>query len=236
VLAWKAGSCASRIQDLHVLRSRARRYAELYDAYRNPLAAKIRTRRVRIMSAISASDGKAIDAMNSMSERVRFNKGLFAWMGFRSIGVPFNVPPRHGSGGSRWRPRQLLRFGLDGIAYLGSWGGPAHCPSLGVRLIDVRDPASPRPIGSVAVYQGTTAEHLAVVHYASPTFMGTVLFAGIQRCQPAGGQAGGLGTALRPAPPDRRGLSVPPRGEPYRPAVARPFLPGPRPPARNRQI
>ena len=61
-------------------------------------------------------DRKAVDAMNRMRERVRFNKGLFAWMGFRSIGVPFKVPPRHGSGGSRWRPRQLLRFGLDGIA------------------------------------------------------------------------------------------------------------------------
>jgi hypothetical protein len=36
-------------------------------------------------------------------------------MGFKSIGVPFDVPPRH-DGGSRWRPRQLLRFGLDGIA------------------------------------------------------------------------------------------------------------------------
>ena len=45
-------------------------------------------------------DRKAIDAMNGMSERVRFNKGLFAWMRFRSIGVPFNVPPRHGTGGS----------------------------------------------------------------------------------------------------------------------------------------
>ena len=61
-------------------------------------------------------DRKAIDAMNRMRERVRFNKGLFAWMGFRSIGVPFDVPPRQGSGGSRWRPRQLLRFGIDGIA------------------------------------------------------------------------------------------------------------------------
>src|SRR6476646_3278949 len=40
-------------------------------------------------------DRKAVDAMNGMSERVRFNKGLFAWMGFRSIVVPFNVPPRH---------------------------------------------------------------------------------------------------------------------------------------------
>jgi glycosyltransferase involved in cell wall biosynthesis len=61
-------------------------------------------------------DRKPVDAMNRMGERVRFNKGLFAWMGFRSIGVPFHVPPRQGSGGSRWRPRQLLRFGLDGIA------------------------------------------------------------------------------------------------------------------------
>ena len=53
--------------------------------------------------------------MNRMRERVRFNKGLYAWMGFRSVGVPFHVPPRS-SGGSRWRPRQLLRFALDGIA------------------------------------------------------------------------------------------------------------------------
>lgn len=61
-------------------------------------------------------DRKAVDAMNRMGERVRFNKGLYAWMGFRSIGVPFHVPPRPDAGNSRWRPRQLLRFGLDGIA------------------------------------------------------------------------------------------------------------------------
>jgi glycosyltransferase involved in cell wall biosynthesis len=61
-------------------------------------------------------DRKAVDAMNRMRERGRFNKGLYAWMGFRSQGVPFVVPPRQGSGGTRWRPRQLLRFALDGIA------------------------------------------------------------------------------------------------------------------------
>jgi polyisoprenyl-phosphate glycosyltransferase len=60
-------------------------------------------------------DRKAVDAMNRVRERVRFNKGLYAWVGFRSVGVPFHVPPRHGAGRSRWRPRQLLRFGLDGI-------------------------------------------------------------------------------------------------------------------------
>jgi glycosyltransferase involved in cell wall biosynthesis len=61
-------------------------------------------------------DRKAIDAMNRMRERVRFNKGLYAWLGFRSVGVPFAVPPRVGGGGSRWRPRQLLHFALDGLA------------------------------------------------------------------------------------------------------------------------
>jgi glycosyltransferase involved in cell wall biosynthesis len=60
-------------------------------------------------------DRKAIDAMNRFKERVRFNKGLYAWMGFRSVGVPFQVPPGYGRS-SRWRPRQLLRFAIDGLA------------------------------------------------------------------------------------------------------------------------
>jgi glycosyltransferase involved in cell wall biosynthesis len=60
-------------------------------------------------------DRKAIDALNRMGERVRFTKGLYAWMGFRTIGVPYDVLPRI-DGGTRWRPRQLLRFGIDGIA------------------------------------------------------------------------------------------------------------------------
>jgi glycosyltransferase involved in cell wall biosynthesis len=60
-------------------------------------------------------DRKAIDALNRLGERVRFTKGLFAWIGFRARGVPFEVPQRAG-GASRWRPRQLLRFAIDGIA------------------------------------------------------------------------------------------------------------------------
>jgi glycosyltransferase involved in cell wall biosynthesis len=60
-------------------------------------------------------DRKAIDAMNRMGERVRFNKGLYAWMGFRTVGVPFTVPPRT-TGNSRWRPGRLTRFALDGLA------------------------------------------------------------------------------------------------------------------------
>jgi glycosyltransferase involved in cell wall biosynthesis len=59
-------------------------------------------------------DRKAINAMNRMGERVRFNKGLYAWMGFRTVGVPFAVPPRV-TGHSRWRIRRLSQFALDGL-------------------------------------------------------------------------------------------------------------------------
>ena len=60
-------------------------------------------------------DRKAVDALNRMGERVRFNKGLFAWMGFKSLGIPFNVPPRFDGGGSRWKPGKLFRFAIDGL-------------------------------------------------------------------------------------------------------------------------
>src|SRR5205809_4242372 len=66
--------------------------------------------------------------------------------------------------------------GLDGIAYLGSWGGAGQCPSLGVRVIDVHDPSAPRQIATAATYSGTTAEHLAVASFATPSFVGNVLF------------------------------------------------------------
>lgn len=60
-------------------------------------------------------DRKALDVFNRIGERARFNKGLYAWIGFKSIGVPYDVQVRS-EGQSRWRPRQLLRFALDGLA------------------------------------------------------------------------------------------------------------------------
>jgi glycosyltransferase involved in cell wall biosynthesis len=60
-------------------------------------------------------DRKTVDVFNRMGERARFNKGLYAWMGFRSTGIPYEVEARF-DGQSRWRPRQLLRFALDGLA------------------------------------------------------------------------------------------------------------------------
>jgi glycosyltransferase involved in cell wall biosynthesis len=39
-------------------------------------------------------DRKVIDALNSLPERTRFMKGLYAWVGFKSIGIPFEVIKR----------------------------------------------------------------------------------------------------------------------------------------------
>lgn len=59
-------------------------------------------------------DRRAIDAMNALDETSRFNKGLFSWIGFKSIGVPFTTEERaHGT--SRWNLRALVRFALDGL-------------------------------------------------------------------------------------------------------------------------
>jgi len=49
-----------------------------------------------------------------MRERARFNKGLFAWIGFKSTGVPFEVEAR-ASGASKFSLTRLLRFALDGL-------------------------------------------------------------------------------------------------------------------------
>lgn len=59
---------------------------------------------------------RAIEAINKMGERKRYNNGLFAWIGFASVGVPFDMPPRRSGDTSRWLPLKLARFALDGLA------------------------------------------------------------------------------------------------------------------------
>lgn len=54
------------------------------------------------------------DAVVSLSETTRFNRGLFAWVGFPTVAYHFADAARPG-GRSRWRPTQLLGYGLDGV-------------------------------------------------------------------------------------------------------------------------
>lgn len=58
---------------------------------------------------------RAVDALNRLGERARFNKGLFAWIGFRSTGIAYESPARAVGDTSRWSLRRLYRFAIDGI-------------------------------------------------------------------------------------------------------------------------
>jgi polyisoprenyl-phosphate glycosyltransferase len=59
-------------------------------------------------------DRQAIEAIARMRERARFSKGLYAWIGFKSVGVPYDVAER-AAGMSKFSYRKLTRFALDGL-------------------------------------------------------------------------------------------------------------------------
>lgn len=59
-------------------------------------------------------DRQAVDALLKLRERARFNKGLYAWIGFKSCGVPFDMQER-GSGTTKFGYGKLFSFALDGL-------------------------------------------------------------------------------------------------------------------------
>jgi glycosyltransferase involved in cell wall biosynthesis len=59
-------------------------------------------------------DRRGVEVLKALGERARFSKGLYAWIGFRSIGVPFAVEERR-HGATKWNFRRLFRFAFDGI-------------------------------------------------------------------------------------------------------------------------
>jgi glycosyltransferase involved in cell wall biosynthesis len=59
-------------------------------------------------------DRVVVEALKRLPERNRFMKGLFAWVGFRQIGVPY-VRPERAAGTTSMGYLRLWRFALDGI-------------------------------------------------------------------------------------------------------------------------
>jgi polyisoprenyl-phosphate glycosyltransferase len=57
---------------------------------------------------------RVIEALKRMPERARFSKGLYAWVGFKQTGVPYEVARRvHGE--TKWNYVKLFRFAIDGL-------------------------------------------------------------------------------------------------------------------------
>jgi glycosyltransferase involved in cell wall biosynthesis len=59
-------------------------------------------------------DRAVVDALLRLPEHSRFMKGLFAWVGFKQVGVPYDRPERP-AGKSQWSFPSLFKFALDGI-------------------------------------------------------------------------------------------------------------------------
>jgi len=59
-------------------------------------------------------DRKAADALRTMREQHRFVRGLAAWIGFRSIAVPYDRAPRF-AGETKYPLRRMLKLAIDGI-------------------------------------------------------------------------------------------------------------------------
>lgn len=57
---------------------------------------------------------RALDALLQAREHHRFMKGLFAWVGFRQIAVPYAREPR-AAGESKWNYWKLWNFSIEGI-------------------------------------------------------------------------------------------------------------------------
>jgi glycosyltransferase involved in cell wall biosynthesis len=57
---------------------------------------------------------RAVLKLNTLRERTRFMKGLFGWIGFPQVAVPYERPPR-AAGSTKWNYWRLWNFALDGI-------------------------------------------------------------------------------------------------------------------------
>lgn len=70
---------------------------------------------------------RAADALRALPERRRFYKGLYAWIGFGQIGVPYEVEKRH-DGVSNWSLWKLFGY---------AWGGLISFTVAPLRLMSV---------------------------------------------------------------------------------------------------
>jgi glycosyltransferase involved in cell wall biosynthesis len=59
-------------------------------------------------------DRRAVEVLRQLPERNRFMKGLFAWVGFNSVGVPYERPER-AAGTTKFSLWRLWNFAIDGV-------------------------------------------------------------------------------------------------------------------------
>jgi dolichol-phosphate mannosyltransferase len=65
-------------------------------------------------------DRRVVEAVRQMPERSRFLRGMWSWVGFRQIGVPYTRHARH-AGETKYPLRRMVRFATDGVVNFSSF-------------------------------------------------------------------------------------------------------------------
>jgi polyisoprenyl-phosphate glycosyltransferase len=65
-------------------------------------------------------DRKVVNALLMLPERNRFMKGLYAWVGFDAVAIPY-VPDVRGHGRSHFSPIRMVQLALDGLTAFTVW-------------------------------------------------------------------------------------------------------------------
>ena len=87
-------------------------------------------------------DRKVVDALKALPENNRFMKGLYAWVGFKTVALPF-VPKDRAAGSSSFNLRRLGSLALLGLTSFttlpcasGAWWVPAFPAGTGLWPVD----------------------------------------------------------------------------------------------------
>lgn len=121
---------------------------------------------------------RAVDTLLELSERTRFSKGLFSWIGYPTSSVHYTNESRFG-GESSWSFKSLFNYGVDGItafstkplrlvAHFGMWMilfGVAYLVALLIAWLinGVTAPGYITTISAVVVFSGVQLFALGVI-------------------------------------------------------------------------
>lgn len=92
----------------------------LKGAFYRVFSTSIGTDVVRGASDFRVFRRQVADALLSMGERQRFSKGLFSWVGFKTVPFPY-VPDSRAAGDSKWSVCSLFRYAWRSITSFSAW-------------------------------------------------------------------------------------------------------------------
>ncbi|MEO5901649.1 MAG: glycosyltransferase family 2 protein [Ilumatobacteraceae bacterium] len=114
-------------------------------------------------------DRKVVEAIRAMPERNRYVRGMFAWLGFSQIGVPYARPARV-AGTTSYTLKRMLRLASDGV--VGYSKSPLRAPMLVGTVVTAAGVVGGAAAGVIDVVRGRPGRTALAA--------GVTVFAGIQ--------------------------------------------------------